>query len=335
MHIEMIRRPDAEGDDNRGFQFDLLEMRVDGERAGHLTMSHVPFHRLLSWYGADAGRTAVQWAARMRGMGSRAFLAGGTRLDPEPVLDDAQIARLWERMGRQCNIGNGPDLSWHVDRPLVDYIHVYGAGEQVSRRPGLRFRSSRPQESAVAQSDFLNRGLGLLLYVEGARWLGECSMMLHASGLQQPGAKRAWKSMERRFADAVLTIRARGGRDDEPGRRMVLDGRRLPAAWLPDGVSTLVRRTIAPGRPVHTNNIDDLEPPVRERFMEADAEAILAGRNPMGGEPMPATPREAIKAYGRQQALLAARLAERSREEDVGDCACGKAPCLADAPSFR
>ena len=335
MHIEMIRRPDAEGDDNRGFQVDLLEMRVDGLRAGHLTMSHVPFHRLLSWHGLDAGRKAVEWTARMAGITSRALLASGARLDVAPVISDAAIGRHWERMGRSCRVYGGPDLSWHVDRPMVDYIRVYTQGEPIPSFPGLRFVSARPRATETAQADFLNRRLGILLYAEGARWLGERNLVLHASGLQTPEAIRAWNSMERRLGAAVRTMRTRISPADAEGWRRVLEGRLLPETWLPRPGDTLDRRTLPAGRPVHSNNILDLEPPMRTRFMDYDADAILAGRNPLGGEPMPATPEDAIKAYGRQQEARASRLAALAREAAMPGCACGGDPCMAAAPGLR
>jgi hypothetical protein len=318
MHVEVVRLPDVEGDANRGWQVDALDLRVDGERAGYLKMSHVPFHRLLQWYGPEVARTAVQWAALMTQVTSRQFLASGQRLGVHPTLDAQSIDWHWSRMARDCTLRNGPDLTVHVDRPLVDYIRIYQEGEDIKRLPDFRFRNSMPFGDGVATQDFRRRKLGLLLYVEGARWLAERGLLLHASGLQEPEAKLSWKSLKRRFPAAVSQMRAHGYREQPECWRTVLDGSALPPSWMPPGASSLRVAAMPPGRPVHTDNLEDLQPVMRARFEQMDEEAMQAGRPHLGGEVMPTTPRNAITAYRRRarEAMALENLQNSSTSND-------------------
>jgi hypothetical protein len=337
MRIRVIRHPDCEGDDNYGFQVDTLEVVVDGLRAGYLTMVNAPFHRLLDWHGLDAGRTAVQWSARMQGVTSRAFLAGGERLGVEPSVDAETVARQSRLMGARCSaILNGPDLAYHVDRPLVGQIRLYEPGDFVFPIPRLRFVSRKENVPVFSlPTGFRNRQLGLLLYVEGARWQAERGYRLHGSGVQTPEAQRAWASLQRRFPEAVHRIRKPVGPKAtvEEAWRTVLCGDQLPPSWLPRGTASLDRETRPAGRLLHTNNLWDLGGGMAGHFIEDDAEAILSGRNPMGGEPTPPTPAAAIRAYGAVQArkaYLSARMEELSlQERALHGCACGETPCIA------
>ena len=48
--ITIRRVPDFEGDNNRGWTCDALDMLVDGEPAGYLKISYIPTARFAAWY---------------------------------------------------------------------------------------------------------------------------------------------------------------------------------------------------------------------------------------------------------------------------------------------
>lgn len=295
--ITLIRHPDYEGDDNRGFRVDFLELLVDAEPAGYLSLIYVPFHRLLSWNGPGAARTAVEWAASISGVTAKKFLSNGSRLGVLSTVDRRGLEKVWARIGQDCNIEGGCSVDFHVDRPLVDYIRIYKPSDNLREIPSKRF-NSRGLQKGIASRDFRHRELGLLLYVEGARWMAENGMLLHASGLQQPEAKRAWTSLEHRFPDAIGKV-IRHGYDTPPTWRTVLDGNKLPQQWLPKNTTSFHIEHKSPGLTELSNNLHDLSQGMIEYMNKKDSDSRALGREPLGGEPMPPTPAAAIEEYGR------------------------------------
>lgn len=77
----------------------------------------------------------------------------------------------------------------HVDRPRVDFIRVFRAGDRVD---------SRSDDDVRAERDHRRLGVATALYETAARWMDANGMRVWASGLQQPEAAAAWERMAQR-----------------------------------------------------------------------------------------------------------------------------------------
>ena len=298
MDIELVRHPDSEGNDNRGFSVDALELLVDGNPAGYLKICHIPFHRILQWDGIDAANAALEFQSAARRMKVDEFLESGERTGLDPLVSHKKLNNLWWNLEGRGNLHGGGSVAYHVDRPYVDYIRVYEPGDHVREIPPFRFRNSRPEANVT--ENYRKSGLGTLLYVEGARWMAERNMLFHASGTRSNEAVAAWETLQKHFPEAVRNIPKLPLRGDESKAfRTVLDGSLLPP-WYPRGASVTVREN-APGRPPEMNNIEDLtDERVVTSFAENDSELRLRGIEPLGGEYYPSSPLEAIRMYEEQ-----------------------------------
>jgi hypothetical protein len=296
MHIEIIRYPDCEGDDNRGFMVDRLHIHINGQNTGYLAMAHIPFHRMVSWYDQEFADTALKYYAATRQRTVKALLKSGERLGLPPTLSRDKCLTLMRKFHGRLTLPGGGNIVYHLDRPYVDYIRIYDETDWVRSGPPLRFYSKH-QEPKYQGPNYRRHGLGTLLYSEGARWMQERGMLLYASDLQQPEARMAWERMETRFPGAVLQVLTAPIRGNEEERwRIALDGAQLPD-WLPTGAQSFSRHTMPSGRTPESNNIWDLDDETRLRFEENEREALAQGRNPSGGEVYPKSPAEALTSY--------------------------------------
>jgi hypothetical protein len=293
MNIELFRYPDCEGNDNRGFMVDSLRLMVDDKPAGYLKISYIPFHRVLNWNGEQAVKIALEYYAATQKTTVEHILESGERLGMPPLLDAKTLEEVWDDLEGQGMLEGGGSISYHVDHPYVDYIRVYAPMDYIKVFPELRFRSSteRPEERAI--DNYKGRGLSTLLYVEGARWMAEKGMLLHASSLQSPEAQKAWSGLQKRFPEAVYPVRIPTRSGEDESWRIVLDGSKLPA-WLPSSTTSVALTEMSPGRSQESNNIQDLSEDCQQWWKEKHQKSIAKGRHPLGGELMPNSPKEAL-----------------------------------------
>lgn len=153
-----------------------LDAYVDGEHAGYLKITYVPrdvFERVLptvwhylsivSGHVMDPDDLDDVWRSMAL---KHAWHRHSER--PEPAVRDADLANWAERYIPRFEEFE----AFHVDKPLVDYIHV--------------------------EPEFRRQGIATALYKKGARWLAKrFRLPLYASGLQQPGAEKAWEKMRK------------------------------------------------------------------------------------------------------------------------------------------
>lgn len=206
-HIEVKRVEDSEGDNNRGWQIDELQAFVDGQEAGYLKLSYIPEERFAAHYPAGVfdfvhqikGHIIFEYAGESRAERSikhdfktmtddelRKFIStaswsfmhvsygemSGREGELEAMSRKELMAKILElkkvvtkRFGKEFE----EFKSYFINKPLVDFIRV--------------------------KDQFLRQGIATALYIEGAKWMAEKGMVVHASGLQQPEAAAAWAKM--------------------------------------------------------------------------------------------------------------------------------------------
>lgn len=194
--IKFVYRDDIEGDQNRGWQVDLIEAFIEEQKVGYLKLSYIPRERFNRYYPS-----ILNWLAQIDGKSILPYKK--CALDPFKYLSAEEIKSVLEHMVLyyinvagldRRNVHNLSDDKLHfwlrkaetamyersedrfedfyayfVDRPLVDYIHV--------------------------EPSFRRLGIGTALYIAGAKWMAKKGMLMFASGIQQPEAAAAWDKM--------------------------------------------------------------------------------------------------------------------------------------------
>ncbi len=176
---EVSTRP-ADLNMNRGWVVHQVVATVNGEEAGYLAISYVPTQKLAEHYP-----TLIHFAA-LEGIGScSAFVKDGDRdrlflgIFRRPTeAPPAERDRLIQQWSLKYQDRFDDFQSFHVDRPLVDFIRT--------------------------NDGFRRQHVALALYEEAGRWMAEKGMALHASGIQCPDDQggeltptaEAWRKME-------------------------------------------------------------------------------------------------------------------------------------------
>lgn len=196
---------DAEGDNNRGWQVDQIEASVGGMPAGYLKISLITLDRLQRYYptvlhyqqliggwhlglGIDKWETQAEPPLKILRKASsygRSY-SFGKELSEEEVLTFTQKS-LSEKTEKFFDF-----YRFHVERPLVDYISVYEAGE-THRGIGWKKESA---EHSISVENFRGLGLAGILYKAGAVWSARNNRCLYASGCQSDAAKVVWQHIE-------------------------------------------------------------------------------------------------------------------------------------------
>lgn len=215
--LQLARYPDAEGDQNRGWQVDLLTAEVDGDVAGYAAISFIPRARFERHYAQGI----YDWERLING---RALPEKRDDLRLQEARHPFSSGRSKEVYQKEWEFFQ----AYHVDRPRMDFIRVFNEHEDRIRYAEVigcdRVRTSRKNYQGV--------GLGSLLYREAARWMFErYALPLYSSDLMSESASLAWTRLQRTLPDAVLpSDRAR--REKQPQGRMIL-GQHVPP-WVPE-----------------------------------------------------------------------------------------------------
>ncbi len=263
--LTVVRRHDVEGDHNRGWRADLLELLVNGQRAGYLRATFIPGDRWKQRYLDHPGGPLIPWLDHIEGGPFQ-----GDRSDETMWAEIRQRFSIPEKIPRPkfeswLARHRGKDIQvftdYFVDKPLVDYIRLYSEDEDTERVFPRNCRDSF--ERRPLRQGFQRLGLGRFLYEEMSTWLSESGLKLYASSLQSPEAAVAWERLasihpqaigqeevrisERQRREHNLAL-ARGEADDPDPRRkrIFLDGAKLSPFQHPGWVGS-VRRFELPG----------------------------------------------------------------------------------------
>ena len=205
--ITFERIEDSEGDKNRGWQVDQIEAFIDGKNVGYLKISYIPHERFEKYYptifnflGQIRGHSCLPykkrdkdyhtlsrdelieywphaWITIHRYWPEHTWKEGYLLPNGQLVknLDRPQLIAEWEKLEREAQKVFGKQFKeffqYHVDKPLVDFIRV--------------------------ENEYQRQRIGEALYKEGAKWMAEKGLKLHASTLQTKEAAGVWRHMEK------------------------------------------------------------------------------------------------------------------------------------------
>lgn len=242
--IELIRRPDVEGDDNRGWRDDVLEVRVDGEAAGHLRIGFIPAERAARWYPNGTW----DWLRLIQGLtdlpvdpadpGAEGALARHGRClagksDPRRDPTREFLRRVHLTYGK----GWTQFKAWNVERPNVDLNQVYDRADLVVRD----WTGPRGAVQARHPVSFRDLDLDYLLLREAARWMAAGGRRLHSTTAGRPGATAQWDRLVGELPKAV-SIEDQGGipgaKTGAASGNRSLDGAKVPC-WLPGWATSM------------------------------------------------------------------------------------------------
>ena len=220
--IFIRRQHDVEGDNNRGWQVDLLSAWVGKDLAGYAAIAFIPEERLKRHYSQGAW----DWLRLIGGCGHLPETKPPAH-EAEQILSQRHLEN-WEFF-----------RAYFVEKPRMDMVRVLSVHDR-----SFRYVSQLGvQEPLQHQSSFRGRGIGLLLYREAARWMAEAyGRPLYASDLRTPEANRTWARLKAALPEAVqISDRPLPQSTDRTQRqedRYMLLGDRIEP-WRPDWAQDL------------------------------------------------------------------------------------------------
>lgn len=182
--IRFVREENVTPDD-RGWKVDKITAFIDEDEVGYLKISYIPkenfnkiYHSIFNFISTIENRYLLPFEKRdvpYDHLTDRELVncLSRCRIDASGK-DRKSLLLLMKKAEKELlSLETGHRFKrfaeFHVDKPLVDYIHV----EKEMRR----------------------KGIGFLLYKEGAAWMAERGLKLHASDLQSAEAKMIWQRM--------------------------------------------------------------------------------------------------------------------------------------------
>ena len=166
---------------------------VQGEEAGYIKISYVPYENYRKYMGTIFHFARTQGESKLHGLSSvdrlneltdedinKIVEAYGENIRPSPrekelnelpIEEKRDLAKdeIYKYFKKWYQDKYKRWINFHVDKPLVDYIRVY--------------------------DNWKRQGIGLALYLYGARWAQERGLHLWASDLQEPEAASAWAKL--------------------------------------------------------------------------------------------------------------------------------------------
>lgn len=167
----------------------VVALDSNGKQVGFLRISYIPKHKTTDWHDLYAflrdhsleglrvpRRDTPQawrdflWSARLKLFSYSQASHQHTQSDGCDVTAlKAQAVALKPLLEDKLSALKAEFVDFHVDKPMVDYIEVV--------------------------SDWRQKRVGMALYQEAARWMGERNLQLHSSGIQTPEAQRVWDKL--------------------------------------------------------------------------------------------------------------------------------------------
>lgn len=213
VEVELRYRWDVDDGINEGWIVHVIEAAVDGAPAGYIKLSYVPkeqqealfpdpFAYALERTGSFHSirrlleeRPESEWTEKdlFRAIEDSYRYVGAQMYDELRSLDRDQLQERWQERKRflkdEYRRRFREFCEFHVDKPLVDFIRVYGPDET------RYYRGSDREAFPASGIDFRRQGIGTLLYQAAAVWMAEHGMCLWASGVQSPDAQHAWEKL--------------------------------------------------------------------------------------------------------------------------------------------
>ena len=241
LEVELRYYPEIRDGIKEGWVVHMIEAWTDGEPAGRIKISYIPtrefgqlFETPADYAIQETGRylrtrdlrerkRPEEWSAKeLRAAIKDSYdwmpydQEESLRAELE-ALDEAGLRAHWaerrryldDRFERQ----HRDFRDFHLDKPLVDSIRVYGEDD------ASRYSGGKERLYPLGR-DWLRQGVGTVLWEAAAIWMAEQGFFLWASGIQSDAAKGAWKRLGEKHA--------LGSETDADGRvRHYLDGSQI------------------------------------------------------------------------------------------------------------
>lgn len=250
--IDLVFRWDIDGNDPPGWTLHQIDAFCDGEEAGYLKISYKPKERFTDTYPEPF--VMLNFMGKSKGwcIGLKDHLDAKapkclSQLPPIEALgrvnsyfrhlDWQDLKTISEDQARQALLeieaklrkSSGPVLRehirYHVDKPMVDFIHANDARDLMQQDPGL-------SQSEAEERSYRGKGLSTILYQAGTLWMRETGLPgLYASGCQTKEANRAWERMESNGLpiEYIRCRRLDGPKENREYERRFINGRKLKA----------------------------------------------------------------------------------------------------------
>lgn len=163
-----------------GFVLHEVHAYINNEKAGYLKISYVPRQNYQKIYktGMDYARKCHGWCCGL-----------GDNTDRDVLQQAAWYCFLDNDLNEKIKTMSAEELN-DVFQMVEEHISK-NLSEQI--RKFKRFHINKPLvDSIQVFLPFRRQGIGTALYLEGARWMKEKDMFLHASGLQSESAEKCW-----------------------------------------------------------------------------------------------------------------------------------------------
>ena len=239
LEVELRYYPEIKDGIKDGWVVHLIEAAVAGEPAGYIKVSYIPGEKFEQLFATPFDYAVQESGSNLR---IRTLLAEKREDDWAPkelrkaiedtyhflareererleALDEAGLRERWSErrqfLDDDYRHRHQQFKSFHLDKPRVDYIRVYGDSDVVYYDGGQRkdHRSGR---------DWRRQGIGTVLYEAAALWMAEQDLYLWAASnwIQSGEARRAWAHLGEKYE--LVRVLDEGGKE-----RLYLDGRRV------------------------------------------------------------------------------------------------------------
>jgi hypothetical protein len=228
MHLKIVRKKDVEGE-NRGWNIDNLEFFIEDSSIGYISIENIPENNLKKFYPQGA----YSYFDKILGYNVPDDIMDLTKDDFNQIMSrlirhDAKRKTIrnvsYDKFSqyhkeKRIKYFNEKSLYWknflhfHVNRPFISYIRLYDYGEQrqyflpkiiktnsVGRNIQVTNRKNENRYfNNIENPSWRKKGLGYLLYLEGALFLDEQGLLLHKSKIITDEAQKTWKRIEDTF----------------------------------------------------------------------------------------------------------------------------------------
>lgn len=196
--IRFERYEDALGDDNRGWQSDIIKVYINGEDCGLIKASYIPTDRWKKYYPTIFNYMSQQLGKHVLSFENKT--AKYTELTDEELREKvyyiASESMNWSSSNKMAEkaktMSHEELLSWYKAQE-----------EHLNKKYGKQFKRFKqytynfPSVSYIdVNKNWRRRGLGRALYLEMALWMREKGMKLYADKLQSDSAAATWQKMD-------------------------------------------------------------------------------------------------------------------------------------------
>ena len=217
----IVERYNISQNDDSPFRHDVVELFVDGQRAGYIRSRHIPSSVFQSHFIEYPGGPYMAMAERAGNHrlkytntrdenfliyhNSNNYPANMTQNDLNDQVRNEILRKLHQRY-RDDFIHY---LNFFVDKPFVDYVALYTKYETTEKfYPSGNWR---PREAV----NYRNIGLGSVLYVAMAHMMNNLQMSLRSSDLQSEHAKTIWQRLLKNFAPYIEVKKTLNSNEEE------------------------------------------------------------------------------------------------------------------------